>query len=164
MLMPNVTIRPLEEEDARTSFKWRNIPEVWKLTDAAWSREITYEDELSWIRKVMADPSGRRFAIIADGQYVGNIYLTDIDGKTAQYHIFIGEREQWGKGIARAASQQILDYARDLGLATVWLSVKKQNPAAIAVYRELGFVTTKDDGITETMVLQLHQTEPGRTS
>jgi diamine N-acetyltransferase len=38
----------------------------------------------------MAEKDSRRFAILADDTYVGNIYLTDINDKTAEYHIFIG--------------------------------------------------------------------------
>lgn len=157
--MPHVTIRPLAEQDAHVSYIWRNIPEVWQFTDAAWTHEISVDEELRWIRKALADPSSRRFAIIADDRYVGNIYLTDIDGETGQYHIFIGERDQWGKGIARAASEQILRYAKALGLRSVWLIVKKQNAAAIAAYRRLGFVTVSEDGKSERMVVDLSKVQ-----
>ena len=84
-----VTIRPLVESDAYTSVKWRNDSEVFKYTGNTYKNEIKIENELEWIRKVTASPNDYRCAILADDVYVGNIYLTDIDGTSAHYHIFI---------------------------------------------------------------------------
>ena len=98
-----VAIRPLREEDAYTSVKWRNDSEVFKFTGNTYKNEIKIENELEWIPKVVANPNDYRCAILADGVYVGNIYLTDIDGKAANYHIFIGNKEYWGKGVAKKA-------------------------------------------------------------
>ena len=74
----NVRIRPLKEQDAYTSVKWRNDPEVFKFTGNIYNHEITIDNELEWIRKVTANPTDYRCAILVDEVYVGNIYLTDI--------------------------------------------------------------------------------------
>ena len=55
-----VTIRPLIEDDAYTSVKWRNDPEVFKYTGNTYAHEITIESELNWIRKVMSNPNEYR--------------------------------------------------------------------------------------------------------
>lgn len=150
-----IKIRPLTEQDAYTSYKWRNIPDVWALTERSWDREITSNDELNWMRKVLADESSLRFAIEADGCYVGNIYLTDIVGRSAQYHIFIGDVSAWGKGIGRSASKLILEEARQLSLHTVWLTVKTANLAAIRLYQSLGFDIVSEEGGSARMELAL---------
>lgn len=151
-----VVIRPLREEDAFTSVSWRNRPEVWALTASSPDRVITVEDELTWIRRATADPSSRRFAIIADDAYVGNIYLTDLTRRSGVYHIFIGETAYWGRGIARAASEQIIRLAREeLGLSTIELSVHGDNLAACRLYTSLGFVQTGVDGAFKRMTLDL---------
>jgi RimJ/RimL family protein N-acetyltransferase len=152
-----VTIRPLEENDAYTSVKWRNIPELWQYTGSAPDREITIDDELQWIRKVMADPTSRRFAILADGVYVGNTYLTDLTKEKGEYHIFIGDQNYWGQGIARKASELIIDFGREeLGLKTIELGVKRENSAAYHIYQKLGFGEVgKEDGFVR-MKLELH--------
>lgn len=144
----NVTIRPLEENDAYTSVKWRNIPELWIHTTFKAQREITIEDELKWIRAVMQDPTSARFAILADGIYVGNIYLTGLKDDVGEYHIFIGEKEYWGKGIARKASERIIEYGKDvLRLNAIILGVRPDNAAAFHLYESLGFVETgEEDG------------------
>jgi diamine N-acetyltransferase len=152
----NVRLRPLATDDARTSVKWRNIPEIWALTGASPAREVTLEDELAWIDRVTQDTSSSRFAIVVDDEYVGNIYLTDIFDGTAEYHIFIGEREYWGKGVAREASLQIVEYARNvLQLRRIKLKVRGRHARAVSLYKSLGFTENSDDGEFIEMVLTL---------
>lgn len=148
-----VAIRPLREEDAYTSVKWRNDPEVFKFTGNTYKNEIKIENELEWIHKVVANPNDYRCAILADGVYVGNIYLTDIDGKAANYHIFIGNKEYWGKGVAKKASLLILDYAfNTLKLETVKLKVRKENTSAFMLYKKLGFEVENEENVWISMV------------
>ena len=136
----NVTIRPLVEEDAYTSVKWRNDSEVFKFTGNTYKTKITIDNELEWIRKVIANTNDYRCAILADDVYVGNIYLTDINDGNAHYHIFIGDKKYWGKGIAKQASLLILEYAfKVLKLDEVYLRVRKENISAYHLYLNLGF-------------------------
>jgi diamine N-acetyltransferase len=146
----NITIRPLEENDAYTSVNWRNMPELWTYTTFKADREIVIDDELKWIRAVIKDPTSARFAIMADDVYVGNIYLTGLTEDSGEYHIFIGNKEYWGKGIARKASELIIEYGRKkLGLKTIILGVKPDNAAAFHLYKSLGFTQTgEEDGFT----------------
>lgn len=144
-----ILIRPLTIEDAAVSYKWRNDPEVWKFTGSKPSREITVEIERDWLKNSLADKSKTRFAILVDGEYVGNVQLTDIIlNKTAEFHIFIGNKSFWGKGVAKEATYQLLQYAKEvLKLHSVFLDVNKKNLSAIKSYKKNGFVLvnqTKD--------------------
>ena len=142
----NITIRPLVEQDALISYKWRNDPEVFKYTGTRYTNEITLEMEYEWIRKVTSDPSDYRCAILVDGVYVGNIYLTGINNAEATYHIFIGNREYWGKGVAKEASRQIIDSGfNKLGLTRINLKVRVENTAAHRLYLSLGFQEERID-------------------
>ena len=142
-----VIIRPLQEQDAYTSVQWRNDPEVFKYTGNTYDHKITIEAELGWIRKVIVNPNDYRCAILVDGVYVGNIYLTDIDEETAEYHIFIGNKGYWGKGVAKQASCLLLDYAfNTLNIKTVHLRVRKENTVAVKLYEKLGFCIEKEEG------------------
>jgi len=150
-----VTIRPLQKNDAYTSVKWRNDPEVFKYTGNTYDHKITLESELEWICKVISNQNEYRCAILVDGVYVGNIYLTDIDVVSAHYHIFIGNKNYWGKGVAKRASQLILHYAFDqLMLQSVLLRVQKENDAAVNLYKSLGFKEICSDGTWKTMIIQ----------
>jgi diamine N-acetyltransferase len=146
-------IRPLVLNDANTSYKWRNNPLIWKFTGSKPHKHITAKTETEWLRKCLASENEKRFAICLNStdQYVGNIQLTNIDESEAQYHIFIGETDVWGKGIAKEATIQLLKFAfEELGLIRVWLEVNEENLSAISVYRNVGFEvqhTTKENFI-----------------
>lgn len=149
-----VTIRPLQEKDAYASVVWRNDSEVFKYTGNTYSHEILLENEIEWIRKVISNPNDYRCAILADDIYVGNIYLTDICSNCAEYHIFIGNREYWGKGVAKAASSLIIEYGfNSLGLREIYLSVRKQNTSALMLYKSLGFHEYEEIGDSILMKL-----------
>lgn len=135
-----VVIRPLKEEDAFVSVDWRNDPEVFRYTVNVYDRHISIESELDWIRKVINATNEYRCAIISDGVYVGNIYLTDITNDSAEFQIFIGNKKYWGKGVAKLASQLILRHAfENLKLEKVRLNVRISNERALLLYHSLGF-------------------------
>jgi RimJ/RimL family protein N-acetyltransferase len=136
-----VIIRPLQQSDAYISYKWRNDPEVFKYTGTVYRNEIFLDTELNWINKVIQNKDEYRCAILVDDVYVGNIYLTGITTISADYHIFIGNKDYWGKGVAKKASELILRYAfDDLKLKIVKLRVNVQNIKALQLYEGLGFV------------------------
>ena len=147
-----VEIRPLQEEDAYTSVRWRNDPEVFRYTGNTYDHVISIEEELCWIRRAIANRDEYRCAILADGKYVGNIYLTGIDGREAVYGIFIGEKSYWGKGVAHQATKLLIDYAFSrLGLDRVWLKVKVMNTRAYQFYLNFGFKEVGHDDVYVTM-------------
>ena len=115
---------------------------------------IMIDNELEWIRKVTANPTDYRCAILVDEVYVGNIYLTDIKEGTAHFHIFIGDKSYWGKGVAKRASLLILEYAFNvLNIKEVLLRVRNVNTSAYNLYLRLGFKDVKVDGIWTLMKL-----------
>jgi RimJ/RimL family protein N-acetyltransferase len=147
-----VSIRPLEEKDAATSYRWRNDPEIWRFTARKPDGKITAEMELEWIKEVLARPNEMRFAICVgdEGEYVGNVQLTNITSEDAQFHIFIGEKQYHGKGIGTEATRLILEYAFGvLMLKQVWLKVTEENTAGLKAYLKCGFqiVARTDSGL-----------------
>jgi len=144
-----IYIRPLQIEDALTSYKWRNDPDIWKFTGSKPDRKITPDIELDWIRKVMKEENSKRFAICLkrNDKYIGNVQLTNIEDGVAEFHIFIGEKKHWGKGIATQATNQILKIVNyKLNLNEVYLFVKPENIAAVKVYQKIGFKKTDKPG------------------
>jgi RimJ/RimL family protein N-acetyltransferase/glycosyltransferase involved in cell wall biosynthesis len=156
--MYKVLIRPLTVADASTSYKWRNDAEVWKYTGSRPDKPITEEIERDWLSNTLNDLSKKRFAIEVDDIYVGNIQLTNITDKSAEYHIFIGNRQYWNKGIAKLASYQLFRFAKEvLNIETIYLFVNTENVAAIKTYQKLGFI--KDNDVIK-MTLQLNTVKP----
>lgn len=150
-----IFIRPLSFEDAKTSYKWRNDPVIWKYTGSKPDRIIQYEDELEWISNVLSRDNEKRFAIIADDNYVGNVQLTDITRDQAVFQIFIGNQNFWGKGVAFEATRLIISVAfKQLKLKTIKLRVRKGHERAISLYTKIGFQEVSRDEEFLTMIIK----------
>ncbi|TCC92709.1 GNAT family N-acetyltransferase [Pedobacter hiemivivus] len=140
--MTPIYIRPLVLADAKTSFNWRNDPEVWEYTEYQPDLYISPELEEEWLKAKLSRVNEKRFAICLEenDQYIGNIQLLDIDGEKASYHIFIGEKSFWGRGISQSATKLILAYAfSELNLENVSLEVNPLNVPAWKAYQKVGF-------------------------
>lgn len=138
----NVQIRPLNIEDAYTSVKWRNNPDVWKLTGSRPDREVAIEMELEWIKNVLKRDDQKRYAILADNKYIGNIYLTDIVSGEAELHSFIGETNYWGQGIAAMAIKVLMGQCQ---LSKIYALIRPDNEASIKMIKKCGFIEVESD-------------------
>lgn len=142
-----VQIRKITIQDASISYIWRNDQEIWKTTGRNWNKKVTQNDELEWIKKVINDKSRLTFAIcIGENQeYVGNVQLTDIDEIKGVFHIFIGNKNFWGKGIGKEATKLLLEYAeQNLSIKYIFLKVLKTNKKAYNIYKNAGFIFIKE--------------------
>ena len=81
-----------------------------------------------------------------DDNHIGNIKIDPIDlnTKSGEYGILIGDKKQWGKGYAKEASLRIIKFCfDDLNLSQITLGVIEQNKRAIELYRGMGFEVEK---------------------
>lgn len=139
--MGDVYLRPLAVEDAKTSYKWRNDPLIWKFTGNRPDCVVTEEMERVWANKVIADSCRANFAICLKrgDKYIGNIYLIRIDGVRGELGIFIGDRCEHGKGYGHQALELLKAIAKaDLGLREIVIAVRRENLPAIAMYVKSG--------------------------
>ena len=140
--MGDVYLRPLNEQDALTSCRWRNDPEIWLFTGRKPDRLITPEIEIKWIKSVLKESNSKRFAICisATDEYIGNIQLTNITSEEAELHIFIGEKKYWGKGLGYAALGELIQWTKNnMSIKKIYLYVKKENKPAVHIYLKTGF-------------------------
>jgi len=68
-----------------------------------------------------------------------------VDGDWVGVHGLAVDPEQRRRGLATAVVAEVLDWAASRGATTAWLHVEVDNPAAIALYGGLGFVTHHTD-------------------
>ena len=140
--MEDLIIRKLEPKDAEISWKWRNDPEIWKYTDRSHNNFITKEIEQAWIEQGFAQANNKRFAICVgkDQKYIGNVHLNIDDNDEASYHIFIGDKEYWGRGIASKATSWLIEYThQELHLKKLIAKVHKDNQASLGFLTKSGF-------------------------
>lgn len=74
-----------------------------------------------------------------------------VDDDTPEVAIGIGRRWR-GRGVGTALMHSLLDLAREEGRHTLCLSVSMANPAAVRLYRSVGFETVRDEDGHQVMV------------
>jgi len=107
-------------------------------------RPLTEEAERAQYEETSSNPQQVWFTIYARAteRPLGISGLRDIDPgqRTAEFVIFIGEREQWGKGYGTETARLVLDYGfTALGLHNIMLKAFSFNERGIRAYRRAGF-------------------------
>lgn len=143
MKSEKVTLRPIIKEDLTLINKWRNDYEVFKYLGGGYM-PISIDQQSKWMDG-MIDNTGnnKRFSILnEDKRFIGVIGLYNINWihRTSEFGIYIGEKNQWGKGYAKESMNLILEFGfKVLNLRKVKLDVVVDNIAAIKMYKNLGF-------------------------
>ena len=106
-------------------------PQTWEAEDAWYGRACTSEGE-RWFtiyERATLRPVGVTFLF--------NIHSAD---RTAEFGIWIGERECWGQGSGTEATTLMLDYGfTALGLHNLMLQVSSSNERGLRTYLRAGF-------------------------
>jgi RimJ/RimL family protein N-acetyltransferase len=139
-----VALGPISRERMPLYQRWVNDFEA-VATLSLTVRPYAMEFETAWYESASSDPAQTPFDIFerATMRPIGNCSLSHIDHQhgTAEYGIFIGERDCWDKGYGTEATKLLLDYGfRSLGLHNIMLRVYGNNPRALRAYQKAGFV------------------------
>lgn len=146
-----VFLRKISSDDTENIIKWRNSDFV--RSNFIFQKLFTVSSQEKWIEKEINTGHVVQFIIVDKylDKDVGCVYLRDIDNdfKKAEYGIFIGEKDAFGRGIGTQAAKLIVAYAFEkLQLHKVFLRVFADNHIAIHSYKKAGFVQEgyfKDD-------------------
>lgn len=136
-------LEPLRLKHATEKYvSWLNDPEVYKYLESRGGQTIGSIKE--FINKQITNKV-YIWAIIdkALNVHIGNIKIDPINNihKYGEYGILIGDKDYWGKGFAREASEAVLNYFfnHENCLRKINLGVVKNNVDAINLYHKLGF-------------------------
>jgi mycothiol synthase len=108
--------------------------------------------EAEWIRWTAGDPTFRpdlSVLAVIEGQGVGFITSADYEDEEARsgFVIQVGVHPEWrGRGLGAALTIHALKDWRDAGKEAVLLDVNVNNPVAIWLYEQLGFVVVRRRG------------------
>ncbi len=140
-----VELVPLEKKYLDIVTKWNYDTEI----NFYFSKRppLSQEQQLLWLEKTLNDTTKKKYIIIhqLNKKPVGMVSLMKIDlaFQKAEFGITIGEKNYWGTGVAKAASNMILHYAfQVLKLEEIYLTVFEANIRAIQFFSNLGFVKT----------------------
>jgi diamine N-acetyltransferase len=141
-----IRLRPLAEADLPILHRWRQDPSLWThLVGDFQPREES--QAVAYMRRWLTPtPTELRLAIEREGTLIGQTALAPIEETTAEFHIFLGDVADRGRGRGRAATRAMLSIAFDeLRLCRVTLEVLASNLAARRLYESLGF---QADGVS----------------
>lgn len=121
---------------------WMNDPEVYCFLETG--GDYSKEELKDYLTQVENQPNLLFWAIIRKDncQHIGNIKIDPVNKRhgIAEYGILMGDRQSWGKGYAREASEAVIDYCfSELKLRKINLGVVEDNLAAVGLYDRLGF-------------------------
>jgi len=143
-----VYLRSLEPSDAHTMYCWRSDESVGKFYSG--TRKYTSEyAELKWLneRALNIDTVNCAICLKETNEFIGCVFLDSIDWINRSGHcpIFIGAKEQMGKGYATEGRILMLKHAfYDKGLERIWAHVVENNMNSLKMLNNNGF---KKEGI-----------------
>ena len=138
-----VALRRPIQSDLPSVVRWYRDPEVARLTRYQ-TRQMTQAEVERFFDVRMLAPDALAYSIVelASGRLVGFTTFSALDGDngSVMFHITIGERDAWGRGLGTEATQLMLQHAFErLGLHRVGLAVFSYNTRAIRAYEKAGF-------------------------
>ncbi len=149
-----VTLRPITYNDTELIVNWRNNTDV--MSQFVYQKPFTVQGHNNWMKTMVETGKVVQYIIVSneDNTPIGSIYYRDIDmeNNNAEYGIFIGNKNCFGKGYGSEAAKLFVDFGFEvLGLHRIFLRVFSDNTRAIKSYKNAGFI---EEGIARDMVLQ----------
>lgn len=142
-----IRLRAIERDDIPRFVDWLNDPEV--TAGLYVHLPMSSMEETRWFENLSNLPAEERALAIEvrlpDGGWlhIGNAGLHQIErtNRTAEFGIFIGNKQYWNNGYGSEVTQLMLRHGFDtLNLNRIYLYVYETNPRAIHVYEKIGFV------------------------
>ena len=137
-----IYLKELREKDATPVYcSWLNDKEVNRYLE---TKKIKIKELKFYIKEKIENPNCIFFGIFTKkkNKHVGNVKLEPIiwKEKKATLGIMIGDKNYWGKGIAKEVLEIFTGWLfKNTNIETVYLGVLKENKAAISAYKKAGF-------------------------
>jgi RimJ/RimL family protein N-acetyltransferase len=138
-----VNLRRHKIEDLPAIVRWYRDPELGRLTRYH-SAPMSAEEVERFFRGRLMSDDALAYAIeeLPSQRLIGftTFWGLDAENNSVLFHITIGERDAWGRGMGSEATELMLSHAFDnLELHRVGLSVFSFNTRAIRAYEKVGF-------------------------
>lgn len=140
----NLFLRSLEESDATERYlSWLNDYEVMKYTESRFFPHTL--DSIKNYIKSANNNNNITFAIIDSKteKHIGNIKIGNINWihRYADIGLIIGEKEYWGKGIAKEAIKIVINYSfYILNIRKIIAGIYSENIGSIKAFERNGFI------------------------
>jgi RimJ/RimL family protein N-acetyltransferase len=130
------------EHCTATYLSWLNDPEVYRWLETRGSQ--TMPKLQKYIQQQVKNKTYMwAIKVKSSSTHIGNIKIDPINKihSLGEFGILMGDKTEWGKGYAREASLEIMNYffKKKQPLRKITLGVVDQNKAAVKLYKNLGF-------------------------
>ncbi|GAA4225256.1 RimJ/RimL family protein N-acetyltransferase [Streptosporangium album] len=137
--MIEVELRGWRPDDAPILLDAFSSPD---MAQQAARRIDTQRAALEWMGVWGFREDAQAFAVVVDGQVVGNVAVSNIDAHDTGWVSYWTSPHARGRGVAVAAVRLLTDWAfRERGLFRLELGHRLNNPASCAVATRAGFLT-----------------------
>ena len=142
-----IILRSVDSSDIDTILLWENSSS--EPLYGVYGEQFSREDVVRFIENQqhysLAENEQLRLMICShEGERLGALDLTEYDGKKAFVSILIFDLDNRRKGFAENALRLAVDYAKSLGLQTLYASIFPENLPSISLFEKVGFV--KENG------------------
>lgn len=141
-----ISLRPITIEDTDLMVKWRNRDFVKR--NYINQSEFTREGHLKWMETRVQTGQVIQFIILENDRPIGSVNMKDVDYEkgTAEYGIFIGEKDALGKGYGSETAKQVVRLAKEkYHLKKLFLRLYEDNIPAYRSYLSAGFKKIEDE-------------------
>ncbi len=138
----NIILRSVDFSDIDTLLLWENssAEPIYGVYDEQYTRDDVVQFVENQQQYSLAETEQLRLMICShDGERLGAIDLTEYDRQKADVSILIFDKGNRNKGFATSALRLAIDYARTIGLHTLYATILPENLASIALFAKAGF-------------------------
>lgn len=138
-----VYLRAFEPDDYKTTIKWHNDNEIWKMVGSP-KYYVSTEYEKKWIEDAIWNKDQIKLGICVNetNELIGLGSIVDIDwiNRSAHCPSMIGDRKYWSKGYGSEARLLLLDYAfSERGFNRIWACILESNIASQKMCKKCGY-------------------------
>ncbi len=138
-----VYLRALELDDYKTSIHWRKDDDIWNMLGGP-KYFVSEAYEKKWVENTIFNSKDVKLAICLkeNDRYIGNVYMTNIDmlQRSCHSHVLIGEKDCWGKGLAREALLDASSYMfNERNINRIQALVLESNKQSLKMFQKCGY-------------------------
>ena len=149
-----IVLRSVDSSDIDTILLWENssAEPLYGVYEEQFSREDVAQFIENQQRFSLAENEQLRLMICShEGERLGALDLSEYDGEKAFVSILIFDLDNRRKGFAENALCLVVDYAKSLGMRSLYANILPQNFPSISLFKKVGFEAV--DGLLYRRVL-----------
>lgn len=131
-----IELVPYDESFLELSWRWLKDYEIQEMT---MTPQISRQEQVEFYKSLPSRQNYIIFGIMFGDEKIGACGLKNINGDTAEYWGYIGEKKYWGKGLGAKIVDLIISEAKRRNISKLYLKVSVNNSRAIKLYKKLRF-------------------------